>query len=97
MYLDDGSFQDSASTPPSESTMVLVPLPTRQRLFSGGDFVVVAAVVNSEKVVADGRFIETESVVVLSSVQLPPSISVASYEREREREREGFGFGCFDY
>lgn len=82
--------------------MVLVPLPTRQRLFNGGgDFVAVAAVVNSEKVVAGGRVIETESVVVLSSVQLPPSISVASgfsflketwrsKERdEREREREG--------
>jgi hypothetical protein len=66
--LDEGSFRDSASpTPlPSESTTALAPLPTRHRLFGGGG--------------VDGFFVggivmESDSVVVLSSMQLPPSIS----------------------
>ena len=66
---------------------------------------IVIRVVNGDKLVTGERDTETESLVVLSSMQLPPSISVASGfsflketwrskerdERERERERDERG------
>lgn len=94
--------------------MTLVPLPTRQRL-SGGDFVVVVVLIGgggggggwgrkgSGGGVVEGDM-DMESLVVLSSVQLPSmfvfcflSLSEKKKEIERERERESFvGFDCED-
>jgi hypothetical protein len=61
LNLDEGNFLDSASTPFSASSITLAPLPTRQRL--SGDLSAAGDV--------GAGVIDTESLVVLSSTQLP--------------------------
>jgi hypothetical protein len=94
LYLEEGSFLDSASTPDSESRItLLLPLLTRQS-DSGGDFVVVAV---GRKGGRDVRVMDMELsalLVVLSSMQLPSIfffLVVVVKEggaREKEKERE---------
>lgn len=87
MYLEEGSFLDSASTPDSGSTITLLaPLPSRQRELGGG----------GKGEIFDGELgeMDMESVlVVLSSMQLPSIffffffLSDCNKQEKRETER----------
>jgi hypothetical protein len=71
LYLEEGSFLDSASTPDSESRITLLfPLLTRQS-DSGVDFVVVAVGGKGGREVGVMDMELSVLLVVLSSMQLP--------------------------
>jgi hypothetical protein len=93
LYLEEGSFLDSASTPDSESRItLLLPLLTRQS-DSGGDFVVVAVGGKGGREVGVMDMELSALLVVLSSMQLPSIffflvVVKEGGAREKEKERE---------